>query len=211
MGGLTATPSHNQLQSQQQHLIPVVGQPPASAGSGRASLPAGAGGGSSSSISGGATERQHGGRGGQIAEYGYSHALRCVHFPPSGQHIIVGGANPAQNPRSGGMGGGGMTFSLRLFDFDLDAALHPRGIGRQPSGDEGSGEKRRAINNVCSSASMIICFFLFIVLFCCAYFVLSMSHPDSSPLLHLPVVCLLFSITVTSSDRSRSPLQRWRL
>lgn len=61
-------------------------------------------------------------------------ALRCVHFPPCGNSLIVGGVNPAsaneglahRHPRGrGGMSGGGMSFHLRLWDFDLDAVLNP--------------------------------------------------------------------------------------
>ncbi|KAL7489784.1 hypothetical protein ACHAW6_015505 [Cyclotella cf. meneghiniana] len=61
-------------------------------------------------------------------------ALRCVHFPPCGKTLIVGGVNPQsanaglvhrQSRGRGGMSGGGMSFHLRLWDFDLDAALNP--------------------------------------------------------------------------------------
>jgi WD40 repeat protein len=61
-------------------------------------------------------------------------ALRCVHFPPCGKTLIIGGVNPTsaneglvhRHPRGrGGMSGGGMSFHLRLWDFDLDAVLNP--------------------------------------------------------------------------------------
>ena len=68
-------------------------------------------------------ERQIGGSGGDLMEHGFTAALRCVHFPPSGKHVIIGGANPQQNPRGGGMSGGGMTFNLQLHEFDLASAL----------------------------------------------------------------------------------------
>ena len=84
-------------------------------------------------------ERQIGGSGGQIGEYSFPHALRCVHFPPSGRHLIIGGANPGHGQQGGGMSGGGMTFCLRLWDFDLGAALHPRGAARPGAGGGGRG------------------------------------------------------------------------
>lgn len=61
-------------------------------------------------------------------------ALRCVHFPPCGNSLIIGGVNPSsaneglphRHPRGrGGMSGGGMSFHLRLWDFDLEAVLNP--------------------------------------------------------------------------------------
>jgi len=77
----------------------------------------------------------YGGRGGDqqgaITEVEQRNMLRCVHFPPNGHSIIVGGMNPNQDdPRRtvrgrGGMSGGGISFYLRLWDFDLDSALHP--------------------------------------------------------------------------------------
>ena len=68
---------------------------------------------------------------GAITEVEQRNMLRCVHFPPDGKSIIVGGMNPNQDdPRRaararGGMSGGGISFYLRLWDFDVDAALHP--------------------------------------------------------------------------------------
>ena len=89
-------------------------------------------------------ERQIGGSGGQIGEYSFPHALRCVHFPPSGRHLIIGGANPGHGQQGGGMSGGGMTFCLRLWDFDLGAALHPRGAARPGAGGGGRGGRSRS-------------------------------------------------------------------
>lgn len=121
---------------------------------------------------------------GMLTEVEQRHMLRCVHFPPNGNTIIVGGVNPnSSNSNSpsaaaaggggggsrggrGGISGGGMSFYLRLWDFDLQAALRPgetnnnntritglRGGG--PGGDDQYGQgmvpvglRRRAISNV---------------------------------------------------------------
>lgn len=67
-------------------------------------------------------------------DFTHDSALRCVHFPPGGDTIIIGGVNPQSyneglpnsRPRErGGMQGGGMSFHLRLWDFNLDAVLDP--------------------------------------------------------------------------------------
>lgn len=70
-------------------------------------------------------------------DFRHESALRCVHFPPRGDVLIVGGVNPpssneglpnsrAGDPRRrGGMSGGGMSFHLRMWDFSLDAVLNP--------------------------------------------------------------------------------------
>ncbi|KAK1743748.1 hypothetical protein QTG54_005345 [Skeletonema marinoi] len=66
-------------------------------------------------------------------DFAHDSALRCVHFPPGGDTIIIGGVNPQSyneglpNARRerGGMQGGGMSFHLRLWDFSLDAVLNP--------------------------------------------------------------------------------------
>ncbi|KAL7532437.1 hypothetical protein ACHAXR_004625, partial [Thalassiosira sp. AJA248-18] len=77
---------------------------------------------------------------GQTMDFRHDSALRCVHFPPAGDILIVGGVNPPSHneglpnsrgnntdPRSrvgrGGMSGGGMSFHLRMWGFDLDAVL----------------------------------------------------------------------------------------
>lgn len=70
---------------------------------------------------------------GRTMDFAHDSALRCVHFPPGGDTIIIGGVNPQSyneglpnNRRErGGMQGGGMSFHLRLWDFDLDAVLDP--------------------------------------------------------------------------------------
>lgn len=65
----------------------------------------------------------------RITEQDQRHMLRCVHFPPSGDTLIIGGANPtAQDERrrrnTNTIGGShGMSFYLRLWDFDLETAL----------------------------------------------------------------------------------------
>ena len=87
---------------------------------------------------------------GVLTEVEQRHMLRCVHFLPDGKSIIVGGVNPnsAQNRRQqprGGISGGGMSFYLRLWDFDLQAALHP---GEHLHPTRNSGLRRRAISNV---------------------------------------------------------------
>lgn len=67
------------------------------------------------------------------------HMLRCVHFLPDGKNVIVGGVNPqtsAEIRRQRRLAAEGnhekvptMSFYLRLWDFDLDAAkgLHSAG------------------------------------------------------------------------------------
>jgi activator-of-BECN1-regulated-autophagy protein 1 len=66
---------------------------------------------------------------GALTEVEQRHMLRCVHFPPNGTTLIVGGTNPPSDEQRrrgrGGMSGGGMSFYLRLWEFDLHAALHP--------------------------------------------------------------------------------------
>jgi activating molecule in BECN1-regulated autophagy protein 1 len=78
-------------------------------------------------------------RAARLTEWDQRHMLRCVHFPPNGTTLIIGGVNPAQDDvrRSGGsrrqpQGGGGMangtmSFYLRLWDFDLERALDADG------------------------------------------------------------------------------------
>ena len=82
---------------------------------------------------------------GILTEVDQRHMLRCVHFPPEGNTIIIGGVNPTtDDPRRrnrGGIGGGGMSFYLRLWDFDVGAAL-------QTFDDSSSSGRRRAISNV---------------------------------------------------------------
>ena len=92
----------------------------------------------------------------QTMDFRHESALRCVHFPPCGSIIIIGGVNPASSNeglpttrndprgRRGGMSGGGMSFHLRMWGFSLDAVLDPNPVSsgsRAPRGgrinDEG--------------------------------------------------------------------------
>jgi len=86
---------------------------------------------------------------GILTEVDQRHMLRCVHFPPEGNTIIIGGVNPTtDDPRRrnrGGIGGGGMSFYLRLWNFDVDAAL-------QTFDDSSTSDSRRAISNVSTIA-----------------------------------------------------------
>jgi len=49
----------------------------------------------------------------------YANNLRCVHFPPGGDTIIIGGVNP----NTEGNNNNETSYSLLLLDFDLDVAL----------------------------------------------------------------------------------------
>lgn len=87
---------------------------------------------------------------GMLTEVDQGHMLRCVHFPPAGNTVIVGGVNKpdtaAQNsrPLRGGISGGGMTFYLKLFDFNL-----PMTVDRQSRKTFASTRTRaRALENV---------------------------------------------------------------
>ncbi|KAG7351546.1 WD40 repeat-containing protein [Nitzschia inconspicua] len=88
---------------------------------------------------------------GVLTEVEQRHMLRCVHFLPNGKSVIVGGVNPnhhhhqqQQHLRRGGMSGGGMSFYLRLWDFDVQAALTPNQV---PTMANTTGLRRRAISN----------------------------------------------------------------
>ncbi len=80
-----------------------------------------------------------------ITQIRYEHNLRCVHFPPSGDTIILGGVNPPQ---------GDTSYSLRLWDFDLEVALNPQlYLGQEGQEENGAGGcaplslKRDALKN----------------------------------------------------------------
>ena len=92
---------------------------------------------------------------GILTEVDQRHMLRCVHFPPEGNTIIIGGVNPTtDDPRRrnrGGIGGGGMSFYLRLWDFDVGAAL-------QAFDDNSVSGRRRAISNVRFSTDSCVFF-----------------------------------------------------
>jgi len=81
-----------------------------------------------------------------ITQIRYEHNLRCVHFPPGGDTIILGGVNPPQ---------GDTSYSLRLWDFDLEVALNPQLYLGQEGQENGAGSgngaplslKRDALKN----------------------------------------------------------------
>jgi activator-of-BECN1-regulated-autophagy protein 1 len=85
-----------------------------------------------------------------LTEMDQRHMLRCVHFPPDGKTLIIGGVNPTpEDPRRrgrGGIGGGGsgISFYLRLWDFDADISLQPP----METTIQGISVPRRAISNV---------------------------------------------------------------
>lgn len=85
---------------------------------------------------------------GMLTEVEQRHMLRCVHFPPHGDTVIVGGVNPADTsssntrPRRGGISGGGMSFYLRLWDFNLETTLD------RNKASNGDSMRLRAISNV---------------------------------------------------------------
>ena len=84
-----------------------------------------------------------------LTEMDQRHMLRCVHFPPDGKSLIIGGVNPTNDdPRRrtrGGIGGqGSISFYLRLWDFDPDIALQPP----TETTPQGLTVPRRAISNV---------------------------------------------------------------
>lgn len=75
----------------------------------------------------------------------YENSLRCVHFPPSGDTIILGMVNPSSR---NGTGQGENIYSLRLWDFDIKAALNPNLYLRGPEGTEhrrGAGAGHREV------------------------------------------------------------------
>ena len=85
---------------------------------------------------------------GILIEMRHEHALRCVHFPPGGNTIIVGGVNPASE---GGIGG--MIFSLKSWDFDITA------ISRKRMAQRGRG-RGEALRNVSHYHKHTLLFFL---------------------------------------------------
>jgi activator-of-BECN1-regulated-autophagy protein 1 len=70
-----------------------------------------------------------------LLELDQRHMLRCVHFPPNGKTLILGGVNPssedARRRNRGGIGGGGMSFYLRLWDFDMERLKEGANMGRR--------------------------------------------------------------------------------
>lgn len=63
----------------------------------------------------------HEGNNGQtvLHQIRYANNLRCVHFPPGGDTIIIGGVNPQVDAASNNE----TSYSLLLLDFDLEVAL----------------------------------------------------------------------------------------
>lgn len=83
-----------------------------------------------------------------LTEIDQRHMLRCVHFPPNGKSIIIGGVNPSnEDPRR--RRGSGMSFYLRLWDFDMATALKP-----PAEIPPGIPTMRRAISNVSGSSEL---------------------------------------------------------
>jgi activator-of-BECN1-regulated-autophagy protein 1 len=81
-----------------------------------------------------------------LTEMDQRYMLRCVHFPPNGKTIILGGVNPNTDESRRRQRGAGsqMSFYLRLWDFDLERALNPQ--SDLPA--NGISIARRAIANV---------------------------------------------------------------
>lgn len=89
-----------------------------------------------------------------LIEIDQRHMLRCVHFPPGGNSLIIGGVNQTEDLRRRTRGEAGhMSFYLRLWDFDSNVVL-----GRPSS--PGMAMARRAISNV-SSAQLTLTALLF--------------------------------------------------
>jgi WD domain, G-beta repeat len=94
----------------------------------------------------------------RLMESDQKHMLRCVHFPPSGDTIIIGGANPMQedprqrrrnNNNNQAVGGNnGMSFYLRLWDFDLERALEmPQYINNNNNNNNIMSHSQHAVDN----------------------------------------------------------------
>ena len=105
---------------------------------------------------------------GVLTEVEQRHMLRCVHFPPNGKLVIVGGMNPNEN-RQGRIPTGAISFYLKLWDFDLDVALHPETGVLQTS-----TIRRKSMGNV--SGSVCLCAIWLVVI----VFSLVARYPPSS-------------------------------
>ena len=88
-----------------------------------------------------------------LLEMDHRHMLRCVHFPPGGDTLIIGGVNQENDPRRRRPGSNGMSFYLRLWDFDLERTLAGSAM-MMTSHNNGNGAAqvmpRGAISNVSS-------------------------------------------------------------
>lgn len=111
------------------------------------------------------------------------HMLRCVHFPPDGKTVIVGGinANGGMNPQARNRRGatGPMSFYLKLWDFDLGVALHP-----EPETTDLARTRRILIENVSAylrfAAAISCCFCANALLTIYACFMSAPDHCSSS-------------------------------
>lgn len=92
-----------------------------------------------------------------LTEIDQRHMLRCVHFPPDGKTLIIGGVNPpvedprrrsAQRPNNNNM-----SFYLRLWDFDIQKSLEqPTTHSEMMASPLSMSMARRAISNVRSGS-----------------------------------------------------------
>jgi WD domain, G-beta repeat len=87
------------------------------------------------------------------------HMLRCVHFPPNGTSIILGGVNNDETPRTNRSlrrNNPVMSFYLRLWDFDLPAALQQDHGQRQRNPSYTASSSRRALANVSNTRVRVL-------------------------------------------------------
>lgn len=107
---------------------------------------------SSASQSQSQQQRQRQRRRGALTEIEQRHMLRCVHFPPDGKSVIVGGVNqqPMDRTLAQQRRPNQLSFYLRLFDFDVEAAKNPHELSQTT---DAFGKRRKIINNV--SRSMV--------------------------------------------------------
>ena len=82
-------------------------------------------------------------RRGALTEIEQRHMLRCVHFPPDGKSVIVGGVNQPSDRTS--RRPSQMSFYLRLFDFDAEVARRPHELSQTK---DIHGKRRKIISNV---------------------------------------------------------------
>ena len=82
-------------------------------------------------------------RRGALTEIEQRHMLRCVHFPPDGKSVIVGGVNQPSDRTS--RRPSQMSFYLRLFDFDAEVARRPHELSQTK---DIHGKRRKIMSNV---------------------------------------------------------------
>lgn len=80
----------------------------------------------------------------KLHETDQRHMLRCVHFPPSGDALIIGGVNPMPDDPRRRRSNTGMSFYLRWWDFDLEKAMETQSESNSPN----VSLARRSISNV---------------------------------------------------------------